>query len=227
MSEARRGPALPWEGKATRADVICLAGVSISGIYALALLPTVPWLLTHHPLVLELAYGSTSAMVTMGALSRVGEASLLVTVLAAFPGCMIFDWLFWWAGRLWGHRAVHVLLGGHPDNPRQAERMARREARIDRFAGRFGGFAVVVAYFLPVPSTLVYATAGLSGMRLSRFLLLDVIGTGLWIALIVSLGYALGQRAVDVVDAVNHYSLLITLALVAVIVLMAVWRSRR
>jgi hypothetical protein len=43
---------------------------------------------------------------------------------------------------------------GHPDHPVAAgRRLARAEAR-------FGPFAVVLAYFLPVPSVLVYAAVG-------------------------------------------------------------------
>ena len=38
-------------------------------------------------------------------------------------------------------------------------------------------------------------------MRLRTFLMLDLIGSLLWIALCVGLGYAIGQSAVDVAKA--------------------------
>ena len=62
-----------------------------------------------------------SGMITMGAKSRVGEASLVVAVIAAIPGLMMFDWIYWWAGRRWGKRAIDFFLGNHP-RPRSGPR---------------------------------------------------------------------------------------------------------
>ena len=76
----------------------------------------------------------------------------------------------------------------------------------------------MVAYFQPIPNVLFYAAAGWTRMRLIPFLLLDLIGCLLWIALCVGLGYAIGQEAVDVAKAVGRYALWVTLGLVAVIV---------
>ena len=81
-------------------------------------------------------------MVTMGAKARIGEASLLVAVLAAIPGLMMFDWIYWWAGRRWGKRAIDFFLGNHP----KAE---QRTARLERIFHRFGWIAIVIAYFQP------------------------------------------------------------------------------
>ena len=84
---------------------------------------------------------------------------------------------FWWAGRRWRDRALHLMLGRDP-TPRG---MARREAlavRLERMAERFGPAAVVLAYYLPLPSLLVYVAAGLVGMRLRTFLALDIVGLG-------------------------------------------------
>ena len=27
---------------------------------------------------------------------------------------MWFDWLYWWAGKRWGKRAIDVFVGNHP-----------------------------------------------------------------------------------------------------------------
>jgi len=85
---------------------------------------------------------------------------------------------------------------------------------------------VVLAYVLPVPTALVDAAAGWARMPLVVFLISDAIGALIWTALLVGLGYGLGQQAVDVVHAVSHYSLLVTLALIAFIVVRQSWRTR-
>jgi membrane protein DedA with SNARE-associated domain len=131
---------------------------------------------------------------------------------------MMFDWVFWWAGRRWGDSVFVWLTGG------AGPRTEKRLARLHRLEARFGPFAVVLAYFLPVPSVLVYAAVGDGGMRLWVFLFLDLLGTLLWTTALAVAGWELGQRAVDVANAVAHYSLWVTIGLV---VLITVWQGFR
>ena len=216
--EPGSGPLL-WEGRAQRADRVLLAGLAISVVYAYAMLPAVPSLIGTHPLLLEVLRGSMSSMITMGGLARTGHASLFVAVLAGVPAFLMFDWLYWWAGRRWGDRALSRLLG----TPEQARRRARR---LERTMERFGPAAVVLAPFLPVPTALVYAAAGLGGMRLPVFLALDFVAALLWAATMVGLGYALGQHAVDVAHTITHYALWITVGIVVILVLRYARRPR-
>ena len=217
---APRNAGVPWDGKAERLDIILLAAISLSGIYALALLPLTPSLIGTHPVVLELVRGSMTAMITMGAKSRIGDASLVVAVLAAIPGLMLFDWIYWWAGKRWGKRVIDLFLGNHP-------KAVKRTAQLERLTSRYGWIAVVIVYFQPVPNPLIYAAAGWTGMRLSVFLLLDLIGSLLWVALCVGLGYAIGQSAVDVAKGISHYALYLTIALVVVIFVRQAWVANR
>jgi membrane-associated protein len=193
--------------------------------YALVLWPLVPALVGSHPVLLEFLSGSAVAEVTVGAHSRLGELPLWFAVTAGVPGSMMFDWVFWWAGRRWGDRALHLVLG-RDSSPRGVARRQARSARLERMAERFGPAAVVLAYYLPLPSVLIYVAAGLSGMRLRTFLALDVIGTLLWVAPIVGLGYAIGKPAVDVVDRIEHYSTFLALGVVVVLLSVQVRRRR-
>jgi membrane protein DedA with SNARE-associated domain len=220
----RRTPA-PWGEGAERADTTLALLFGLYAVYSLALWPLVPALIGSHPLLLEMISGSTLAEVTVGAQSRVGELPLWFAIAAGVPASMMFDWVFWWAGRRWGDRALHLMLG-RDSSPRGVAKREARAARLERMAARFGPVAVVLAYYLPLPSLLVYVAAGLSGMRLRTFLVLDVIGTVLWVGPVVGLGYAIGQPAVDVVHRVDHYSTLLTIAVVVVVVVVQVWRRR-
>ena len=208
----------PWPGRAERADKTIVAAFALAGIMQLALLPLIPALVASHPALLELIRGSTASIVNMGARARIGETTLAEAVLLGVPSLMMFDWAFWWAGRRWGDRVFVWMLGG------QSPRNERRLARVHRLEARFGPLAVVLVYFLPVPAGLVYAAVGDGGMRLWVFLVLDVLGTLLWTTALALAGWELGQRAVDIADAVAHYSLWVTIGL---IVLIVVWRARR
>ena len=217
---------LPWGEGAGRADTTIALLMVAYGAYSLALWPLVPALIGSHPFLLEIIAGSTLAEVTVGAHSRLGELPLWLAVVAGIPGSMMFDWVFWWAGRRWGDRALHLVLGRDP-TPRGRARREARIARLERWAGRFGPVAVVLAYYLPLPTVLIYVGAGLSGMRLRTFLVLDALGTLLWVGAAVGLGYAVGKPAVTVVHRVDHYATLLTLAVVVVMIGLQTLRRRR
>jgi membrane protein DedA with SNARE-associated domain len=214
------GDEVPHSAGRRRAEIACIAGIAFKTVVGLVLLPLTPSLLGTHPVLLEALRGSTSALASGGAFARVGEASLVLAILAPLPTLMFADPFFWWAGRLWGPKAAAVLGGGHPS----AERWAQRSgAHLERF----GGFAVVLAPYLPVPSAFIYVAAGWTGMSLRRFILCDLIGTLSWIGLIVGLGYAIGHPAVHVAKEISHYGLVATLALVVVAVAIGSIRARR
>jgi membrane-associated protein len=216
----RRALPTPWDGPMQLADRVIVGGIAIAGLYSLVLLPLVPLLGSSHPALLELVRGSTASIINMGARASVGQTSFALAVLLGVPSVMMFDWLFWWAGRRWGDRVFIWLLG------RDNERSKRRLARMHWFERRFGPLAVVLAPVLPIPSALVYAAVGDGGMRLPIFLILDLTGTLLWTGLLATLGYQLGQSAVDVTDAIAHYSLWATLALIAAVITVQAVRTR-
>lgn len=205
-------------GNLRRRRAICAAALALGGLYSLLLIPVVPSLLGRDPVLLEALRGSIAAMVAGGAFARIGQASLLLALLAPLPTLMMTDPFVWWAGRLWGPD-VAKYLGG------QGPRGKRRVNRAVRWLERYGSWAVLFAYVLPVPSALIYAAAGWTGMRLRRFLALDLAGTLLWIGLIVGLGYAIGRSAVQVAHQITHYSLLATIALVVVTVAFVALRA--
>ena len=167
--------------------------------------------------------GDCSAAIAMaagGAFARVGEASLALAVLAPLPTLLFATPFFWWAGRLWGPKVAAMLGGGHPSAQEWA---LRAGARLERF----GGLAVALAPFLPVPSAFIYSAAGWTGMSLRRFMAFDLLGMVAWVGLIVGLGYAIGHPAVQVAKIISHYGLLATIAIVAIALAIPALRRRR
>jgi membrane protein DedA with SNARE-associated domain len=213
-------PNLPWTGQAQRADRAILGLIAFSGIYYLATSFLVgPWV-GRHPVWLALIRGSATAVITLGALARTGHSTLTVAVLAGLPGTILFDWVFWWAGRRWGDNAVHLMF-------RKGRNADRRIVRVKRLAHRYGWLAVLTGYIIPIPVQLIAVAVGLGGMSLPAYVLLDAAGALIWLGLLAGLGYWIGQSAVDVADAVSSYSLRITLGLVAVILVRQFWSARR
>lgn len=59
---------------------------------------------------------------------------------------------------------------------------------------RHGGKMVLFGRFVPFIRSVVSVPAGVCGMPLGRFLLLTTVGSGVWNALFLGLGWWLGQR---------------------------------
>ncbi|MGH3230026.1 MAG: DedA family protein [Streptosporangiaceae bacterium] len=212
-------PRVPWSGRPGRLDILLWAGIVLSGLYYWALLPFVAPLVGTHPVLLEVLNGNTAAIISAAAFVRVGHGSLVIVLLAAIPGLMKFDWLYWWAGRLWGERLIAILSG-------RRNRGGKYMDRVQRWGWKFTWPAVIVAPFLPIPTAIIYVVAGWAGMRLVTFLILDAIGSLLWAGLLAGLGYELGHHAVVVAQSISHYGLWISIGLVVVIVFFQV-RSQR
>jgi membrane protein DedA with SNARE-associated domain len=212
-------PRIPWSGRPRLVDILLWAGIVLSGIYYWALLPFVAPLVGTHPVLLEVLNGNTAAIISAAAFVRVGHGSLAVVLLAALPGLMKFDWLYWLAGRLWGERLITLLSG-------KRNRGHKYMRRVQRWGRKFTWPAVIVAQFLPLPTAIIYAVVGWAGMRLITFLILDAIGTLMWAGMLAGLGYELGHRAVVVAQTISHYGLWISIGLVVVIVFFQV-RSQR
>ncbi len=212
-------PRLPWRGKARRADILCWLGIVASGLFYWALLPLRVSLVGTHPVAAELLNGGAESIISAAAFARVGHGTLIVAVLAAIPGLMKFDALYWWAGRLWGERFIAALPG--------SRRVARHMPRLERAGRKFTWPAVVVSSLLPIPRAIIYVIAGWAGMRLITFLILDVIGAMLWAGLLAGLGYTLGHHAVVAAATISRYSWWFTIGIVALSVLFVVRSQRR
>jgi membrane-associated protein len=208
-------PRLPWEGKPRRVDIVCWAAITLSGLYYLVLLPFRASLVGTHPIVLVLLNGSTEAIVSAAAFARVGHGSLFVVLLASIPGLMKFDIIYWYAGRIWGERLIHLFTGGRARQRRRSERFV---ARVNRWGRWFTYPAVIIAPFLPLPNVIIYGMAGWTGMSWATFLVLDAIGTLAWAGMLAGLGYALGQHAVSVAQTVSKYGLWVSIVIVILVV---------
>lgn len=208
---------LPQPAVTRRSAALCSAWLlaGLVGSYVVGVLT--PSLLAHHAVLLEVLSGSSVGIVTGGALARVGHASLLLVLVAPWPTVLVYDVPVWWAGRLWGNR----LLAAQVRRPRTARALARTEDLVRRRSW----LALAVAYFLPVPNAVVYGLCGASGVPLRVFLLGDLLGLLVWEVLLVGLGWALGQHAVDLLRTVDHDALPITVAVVLVALVLG--RRRR
>lgn len=214
---------VPWDPPATRTDLGLMGAILAVVALGLALRPLKPFLLASHPVALEFLTGDLTAIGAAAAFARVGETSLWVVVVAGAAGMVKLDWLTWWTGRQWGEGIIRMFT--------TSERALRFAGRANDLSPRVIQAAVLLAVLPGVPTAVVYAMAGWAGMRLSTFLLLDLVGALVMSGLVAGLGYGLGQQAVDVVLLVDRYASSVSLAMIGTAAAIPLarrwWRRRR
>ena len=201
-------------------DVLCVAPIILNSIYYYAGIPLTPLLLGRNPLLLSALRGTIASMVTAGAFARVGKVPLVLALIAPIPISMMTDPFFYWAGRRYGRGLINYLSANDP-------RWRQRAARGERFFQKYGVWTVVLAPILPVPSPLFYMAAGEAGMPFLLFIIADLVGTLVYIGLIVGAGWLIGQPAVTVAQTISNYALWVIVATVVLIFAWSFWSAWR
>ncbi|MET8350022.1 MULTISPECIES: DedA family protein [unclassified Micromonospora] len=153
-----------------------------------------------------------------GYLASEGRFNVVLVVVAATVGSLAGALVLYWLGAALGEERLKRWLDRIPLVD------ADDLERADRWFERHGRWAVLIGRVVPVVRSLVSVPAGANRMPLGEFILLTTIGSGVWNALIVGAGYALGSRWQDV----ERYSDWFNYAIVAVFVVMVVgWVIRK
>ncbi len=93
--------------------------------------------------------------------------------------------------------------------------------------GKHDRIAVLTGRFVPIVRSLVSIPAGVERMHLGLFLLLTLIGSGIWNSLFIILGFVLGENWTVVEGFMGLYSRLILVVAVLAIAVIIVLRIRR
>ncbi|GAA1191519.1 MULTISPECIES: DedA family protein [Brevibacterium] len=196
----------PWEGEARTGDKVLLWFLFGVPAFYMVLLPFRPFLIAKIPTVLALITGARTVIAGAGAFAAVEGRSLTLVILAGLFGMLKFDWLFWLAGKMWGEGVVK-LYATTPAQKRQFDKiksMPRWLLYILLFFSRFPG----------VPGPIIALIAGWGRVRFLPYFLLTAAGALVISAALATLGYVIGQPAVDVLKTIDKYAIFISLALV-------------
>lgn len=152
-----------------------------------------------------------------------GDTLLFVTGLLTFTGVIGFP-IYLVAPAV----AISAFIGGEVGyligrkaGPRIFERKEsgffsiKNVERTNAFFERFGGFAVVIARFVPVVRTFAPVAAGVGKMNYRKYSLYNAIGALIWAGGFTVLGFFLGQIPV-VRDFTEKYLDVVLIAVVVV-----------
>jgi membrane protein DedA with SNARE-associated domain len=136
---------------------------------------------------------SAPLLLAAGALAGRGRLSLSVAVGLAIIAALGSDAIWYELGRRRGIKVLQTLcrISLEPDSCVR---------RTENTFARHGARSLLVAKFVPGLNTAAPPLAGIVRMRPSRFLLFDFLGAGLWVSVLVGLGYLFSDRLERVAD---------------------------
>lgn len=166
---------------------------------------------------------SLPTLVVAGAQAVKGHLSLHGILLVALAACLVGDLAWYWAGRHFGARVMHLLCRFSLS---PASCVHQSEIRFERWRGRI----LVVAKFMPGISLVTPPLVGALGLKLRVFLFFDTLGALLWAATAVGLGYVFSEQ-IDLlladITVLGKVALASALGVLALFLITKWWRGQR
>jgi membrane protein DedA with SNARE-associated domain len=154
--------------------------------------------------------------------ARTGALNVLTVWPAATAGSVLGALLLYGLGAWLGYDRLHRLAGHRWFVFVSQNDLERGEAVFERH----GGKVVLLARCVPFLRSVVSIPAGVAGMPLLRFVLLTTIGSGVWNAAFVALGWALGENWAQVQGWLGPVSYVVLGLLAVGLVVLIVRRLR-
>jgi membrane-associated protein len=158
-----------------------------------------------------------SLLFVAGTISAAGALNIHALVLLLIAAAIAGDSLNYAIGRYLGPRVFRF------DDSRFFKR-----AYVDRthaFFERHGGKAIIIARFVPIVRTYAPFVAGIGAMRYRRFLMFNVTGAVLWVALLAYAGFFFGN-----LPLVRNNLTAVILGIIVLSIMPGIvefWRARR
>ncbi len=158
-----------------------------------------------------------SLLFTVGIVAGAGKLPILAMIALLTCASILGDGI----GFLLGGTLGYALF------QRRNSRIFRREYldRTHAFYERHGGKTILYAKFVPIIRTFAAFVAGVGKMSYRRFLAFNVFGAAGWVAMMITLGYLLGNIGVIRQNFEKVVLLIVVLSLVPVAV--QVFKSRK
>lgn len=166
---------------------VLLAVAAARSVLAIAAIPLAPFLYREHVAVLVLLRPTKEVLLFAGYALHNHDVSLGVLLVAAAPILLGGVWLFFGLGRVFGPELRKRDLPGVARRILPRSKITRLQAAV----AREGDKVVFLGRLAAMPSSLIAAAAGSSGVETRRFLIVDAAGGACSFAVMVGLGWLL------------------------------------
>lgn len=149
-----------------------------------------------------------TVLVAGALLAAQGRLDPALLAACACVGTVSTSTFSYWLGRRYGHRIAEV-----PGLRRVYDE--RRMAVAERFFDRWGVLAVFLGRFVALLRIVAGPLAGINHMPAPRFLVANVLGSAVWVGIVVAIVVLIGERAVSLVTRAGYAGLAGAVVLIA------------
>lgn len=162
-------------------------------------------------------------MLAVGAMAASGGSNLLVGVAVTILACVLADGIWFYLGRFRGNQVLSFLckVSLEPDSCVR---------RTQNAFSRYGWKGIVIAKFLPGLSTMAPPIAGMSSITATRFFSVDALGSFLYGASFIYLGFFFSNQIQQIEAASSNIggsALLLILGLFVAYIAYKYWQRKR
>jgi len=164
-------------------------------------------------------FPSEVAMIPAGVLAAKNEMSLPLAIFIGTAGSLTGALFNYFLARKYGRKGV-LKFGKYFFFTEE------KLVKMETFFVKHGSFSTFVARLIPGVRQLVSLPAGLSKMPLGKFALHTTLGAGIWVTVLVLLGYVLGQND-DLIKEYLHQIVIGTLILISIATLIYIFIQKK
>jgi len=164
-------------------------------------------------------FPSELAMIPAGYLAFEGKLNLVASIGVGTLGSLLGALFNYYLAKKYGR--VGVLKFG-----KYFFFSEEKLVKMENFFIKHGSFSTFVSRLIPGVRQLVSLPAGLSKMPLSKFTLYTTLGAGIWVTVLVFLGYILGENQA-LINEYLHQIVLLTLGLIVIASIVYVFMNKK
>lgn len=165
-------------------------------------------------------FPSEVIMAPAGYLVSQGKMNIVLVIVCGICGSIIGSLLNYWIAARFGRGFLLKYAGYFFINE-------ERFARFEKFFNTHGEITTFIGRLIPVVRQYISFPAGLVRMNLWRFIFYTGLGAGIWVTILVAVGYIVGNNIDKVKENIHQISYVLFPALILLAVIYTIIYKRK
>lgn len=161
-------------------------------------------------------FPSEIIMIPAGYLAQKGELNITICILCGVIGSLIGALINYYLCFFWGKNLILKYGKYFGINENKFE-------KFEKFFNKHGEFSTFICRLLPGIKQYISMPAGLAKMKLSNFIIFTSLGSGIWVSILVLLGYFIGENE----ELIKYYLHKILIFVTIFIIILSVFYIRK
>lgn len=164
-------------------DTYIISLVQYFGIFSYVILGLIIFIETG--LVVVPFIPGDSILFVVGLIASQHALNIFVIIIVLIAAAIVGDTCNYFIGHFLGHKILK--------NKKILKYIGKHIEKTKRFYEEHGSLAIVYARFVPIVRTIAPFIAGVTDMHYQKFAMYNIVGGILWVIIVTSLGYFLGN----------------------------------